>query len=40
MTTEDVKDDSQGILTWHDNIDDELSITVWMGGGVIWLSKI
>lgn len=40
MTTEDDKDEGQGILAWHDNVNDELSIIVWMGGGAIWLSKI
>lgn len=40
MTAEDDKDEGQGILAWHDSVDDELSITVWMGRGVTWLSKI
>lgn len=40
MATEDVKDEGQGILAWHDSVDDELSVTVWMCGGAIWLSKI
>lgn len=40
MTTEDDKDQGQGILAWHDNVDDELSITLWMGGGVFWLQNL
>lgn len=40
MTTEDYRDEGQGILAWSDNVNDELSITVWMDGGVIWLQNL